>query len=203
MIIVVVNKWKKANVFKIYRTGKTYKTFHQLTCKNKGIIYLLQYTICFTQYVGKSETTFNLRLNNHRKDSKKKDAIFACTHFQKWNHNIPWDAKLVLNEQITRKYNTHEELRLILKKRESFWILNLRALYPEGLTQELNDVWQTLSRSPLVQPLWYFYHWQLENSKSSWSLTIIIIFDVKYDIYIYIYIYILYIHFELRFFDSI
>ena len=140
MIIFVVNKWKKTNIFKNYKTGKTCKIFHQLTCKNKSIIYLLQYRICFTQYVGKSETSFNLRLNNHRKDSKKKDAIFVCTHFQKWNHNFQQDAKLVLIEQITRKYNTHEELRLILKKRESFWILNLRTLYPEGLTQELNDV---------------------------------------------------------------
>ena len=26
----------------------------------------------------------------------------------------------------------------------------------------------------------YLYHWQLENSTSSWSLAIIIIFDVKY-----------------------
>ena len=49
------------------------------------------------------------------------------------------DTKLVLIEQITKKYNTIEELRLILKKRENFWILNLRTLYPDGLNQELND----------------------------------------------------------------
>ena len=36
------------------------------------------------------------------------------------------------------KYNI-EELRLILKKRENFWILNLRTLYPDGINQELND----------------------------------------------------------------
>ena len=38
------------------------------------------------------------------------------------------DAKFILIEQITKKYNTKEELRLILKKRGSFWILNLRTL---------------------------------------------------------------------------
>ena len=43
-------------------------------------------------------------------------------------------------EQITMKYNTIEELRFILKKRENFWISNFRTLYPHGLNQELNDV---------------------------------------------------------------
>ena len=89
---------KKTNVFKSCKTGKTYKIFHQLTCKSQAIIYLFQCRICFIQYVGKSETTFNLRLNNHRKDSKKKDAILACTHFQKSNHIFQRDAKFVLIE---------------------------------------------------------------------------------------------------------
>ena len=71
------------------------------------------------KYVEKCETTFNLRLNNHI--------------FQR-------DAKFVLGEQITKKYNTIEELRLILKKRENFWILNLRTLYPDDLNEELSDV---------------------------------------------------------------
>ena len=107
--------------------------FHQLTCKSQAIIYLLQGRICLIQYVGKSETTFNLRLNSHQKDSKKKDAISACTHFQKSNHVFHRDVKFFLIEQITKKYNTIEELRLILKKRENFWILNLCTLYPNGL----------------------------------------------------------------------
>ena len=33
-----------------------------------------------------------------------------------------------------------EELRLIFKKRDNFWILNLRTRCPDGLNQELNDV---------------------------------------------------------------
>ena len=61
---------EKTNVFKSYKTGKTYKISHQLTCKSQAITYLLQCRICFLQYAGKSETTFNLRLNNHRKGSK-------------------------------------------------------------------------------------------------------------------------------------
>ena len=131
---------EKTNVFKSYKTGETYKFFHQLTCKSQAIIYLLQCRICFIQYVGKIETTFNLRLNNHRKDSNKKDAILACTHFQKSNHIFQPDAKFVLIEKIMKKYKTVKELRLILKKCENFWILNLRTLYLDGLNQELNNV---------------------------------------------------------------
>ena len=78
---------EKTNVFKSYKTGQTYRIFHQLTCKKQAIIYLLQCRTCFIQYVGKSGTNFNVRLYNHRKDSKKKDAILACTHFQKSNHS--------------------------------------------------------------------------------------------------------------------
>ena len=72
---------EKTNVFKSYKTGKTYKIFHQLRIKSQAIIDLLQFRICSIQYAGKSETTFNL--SNHRNHSKKKDAILACTYFQK------------------------------------------------------------------------------------------------------------------------
>ena len=46
----------------------------------------------------------------------------------------------ILIEQIMKKYNTIEELRLILKKGDNFWILNLCTRYPDGLNQELIDV---------------------------------------------------------------
>ena len=48
---------------------------HDVVCllgKSQVTIYLLQWRVCFIQYVSKNETAFNVRLNNHRKDSKKK-----------------------------------------------------------------------------------------------------------------------------------
>ena len=36
----------------------------------------------------KVETTFNLRLNNHRKDTKKPNSILSCNHFQHQGHNF-------------------------------------------------------------------------------------------------------------------
>ena len=133
----------KTKTFTSFRTGETFKIFHQLNCKSHSIIYLLQCQICLIQYVGKSETTFNLRLNNHRKDArdrKSKNIILACKHFQDPNHDFQRDAKFTLIEKITKNCMSKEQLREILKKRENFWILKLNTLHPAGLNQELNDI---------------------------------------------------------------
>ena len=90
--------------------------------------------------VRKSEAFFNIRLNNHRKDSKNKNPILACKHFQNLNHNSQRDEEFILIEQIMKTFSTIEELRLPLKKRKNFWILKLITLYPDGLNQELNDI---------------------------------------------------------------
>ena len=128
----------KTNTFTSYRTSETFKIFSQLKvhCKSSHLIYLLQCRNCQLQYVGKSETSLNIRLNNHRKDSKNKNSILACKHFQ----NFQWDAKFTLIEQITETFTSTEQLWLLLKKRENFWILKLKTLYPDGLNQELKDI---------------------------------------------------------------
>ena len=114
----------KTNTFTSYRFGETFQIFRQLDCKSSHLIYLLQCRICQLQYVGKSETSFNIRLNNQR-DGKL---------------NFQGDAKFTLIEQITKGFTTTEELPLLLKKRENFRILELKTLYPDGLNQELNDI---------------------------------------------------------------
>ena len=35
----------------------------------------MECTLCNKQYVGNAETAFNIRLNNHRKDTKDSNAI--------------------------------------------------------------------------------------------------------------------------------
>ena len=52
------------------------------------------------QYVGKAEIEFNIRLNNHRKDVWKPDAIPASRHFSDQNHNFNAHAKFILIEQM-------------------------------------------------------------------------------------------------------
>ena len=97
--------------------------------------------LCKIQYVGKSETPFNLRLNYHRKNVNNPKAISACSHFKIHGHNIMKHAKFTLIEQLTEISNISKDtIRLWLKRREYFWIIKLETLAPKGLNQELNNV---------------------------------------------------------------
>ena len=91
------------------------------------------------QYVGKSETTFNIRLNNHRKDVKDPNALPADKHFTLPGHDFNKNAKFTLIEKLTKTNKVATETRRErLKHRENFWIIKLRTLTPNGLNQELN-----------------------------------------------------------------
>ena len=96
--------------------------------------------ICKIQYVVKSETPFNLRLNNHRKDVNNPKAIPACNHFKMHGHNFMKHAKFTLIEQLTEISNVGKDtLKLQLKRLEDFWIIKLETLAPKRLNQELNN----------------------------------------------------------------
>ena len=41
----------------------------------------MEYMLCNKQYTGKSETAFNLKLNNYRKDVNKRNSLQADQHF--------------------------------------------------------------------------------------------------------------------------
>ena len=66
----------------------------------------MECTLCKKEYVRKSETNFNIRLNSHRKDVKKPDAILAFRHvFNKL-------AKLIVRHKLKNttklKYILHQ-----------------------------------------------------------------------------------------------
>ena len=71
---------RKTN-FKSRQFNKIYNIFHNVNCAIRYAIYLMKCILCNKQYVGKTETSFNIRLNNHRKDVKKLNATMACKHF--------------------------------------------------------------------------------------------------------------------------
>ena len=123
-----------------------------------NVIYLLECLLCKIQYVGKSETPFHIRLNNHRKDIKNPHAIEACKHFNNWNHVFHKPGKFILIKQLNNIKNTSREvLKQRLKDREKYWIKRLKTLAPFGLNQELNYVhcMQYFFRSPLSLPSAY------------------------------------------------
>ena len=126
--------------FESHQTKKTFKIYHQVNCISPWVIYLMECTLCNKQYVGKSETPFNLRLNNHRKDVKnhsRQDTILACKHFQTSDHDFNKHAKFTIIDKLTNLNNTKETLRRRLIERENFWIEKLETLFPKGLNQEL------------------------------------------------------------------
>ena len=125
--------------FKSNQTNKTLKIYHRVNCKSSFVIYLLECYICNIQYVGKSETPFNIRLNNHRKDVKNPNAIPACKHFNRHDHDFNNHGKIIIIEQLRniRKTST-ETLKERLKQRGNFWIMKLETLVPLGLNQDLN-----------------------------------------------------------------
>ena len=94
---------KEPKTFESYRTKETFQIFHNLTCESENLIYLLQCRIWQLQYVGKSETPFNILLNNHRKDAKSEALILACKHFNEQNHDFQQNAEFNVTEQIKKQ----------------------------------------------------------------------------------------------------
>ena len=50
--------------FRSNQTNRIFQIYHNLNCKSKYVIYLLECTKCKIQYVGKAETEFNIRLQH-------------------------------------------------------------------------------------------------------------------------------------------
>ena len=61
----------KTATFTSTQTRETFTIFHQVTCHSNYVIYLLECVMCKIQYAGKSETSLNIRLNNHKRGIKK------------------------------------------------------------------------------------------------------------------------------------
>ena len=128
----------KTEKFQSTQNKKTFEIYHHVNCKSKNIIYLMECTKCKVQYIGKSETNFNIRLNNHRKDTNNINGIPASRHFSKPYHEFNIHAKFIIIEQIKNANVSKETITKRLKARENFWIQTLETLKPKGLNQELN-----------------------------------------------------------------
>ena len=57
--------------------------------------------LCKKQDVGKAENNFSIRLDNHRKDIKRPDAILACKYFQNKSHVFKKHTKFITIDQLT------------------------------------------------------------------------------------------------------
>ena len=89
--------------FKSSQTKRTFKIFHYIHCKYRYVLHLLECNLCKIQFVGKSETPFNIRLSNHRKDFKDPSALPADKHFTLPEHNFNNNAKYTLRKFLDKK----------------------------------------------------------------------------------------------------
>ena len=61
-------------------------------------------------YVGKSKHPSNIRTNNHRSDSKKKDSLPVDRHYGQPGHDFTKHARITLIEQIQNRNKSKEEM---------------------------------------------------------------------------------------------
>ena len=114
-----------------------FNIFFNIKCKSEYFIYLMECMLCKMQYVGKADTGFNLRLNNHKKDTKNPNAILACKHFQEKIHNFNKHTKFIIIVKLVNLHGSKEALREFLVTRENFWIQKSKTIVPLGRNQEL------------------------------------------------------------------
>ena len=107
--------------FMSWQTKRTFDIFFNLKCKSEYAIYLMECILCKMQYVGKAETAFNIRLNNHRKDTKKPNSILAYDHFQEKGHNFNKHAEFIITDKLVNLHGSKEALWKKKKKKEALW----------------------------------------------------------------------------------
>ena len=83
---------KHTNTFSSTVTKTTFNIYNKLNYKSSCLIYLMEYTLCKGQYTGKSETTFNIRLKNRRKDVHQASR-------QKWTNILDSLVVISINTQ--------------------------------------------------------------------------------------------------------
>ena len=89
--------------------------------------------------MGKLETQqCNRRINKHRNDVKRDNAIKIDQHFRSDGHSFD-DFRIIVIEEIEHQDTmTKEQIRLALLRREDFWVKTLGTLEPLGFNEKLN-----------------------------------------------------------------
>jgi len=130
----------KTSTFTGTQNCQVYHIFHTMDCQSAWVIYVIECKICKLQYVGKSETGFNLRLNNHRNHIKSKVSSCELTeHFLQntKTHNFDNDVVITIIEQIKRSDMLIERKKELLRRRERFWQRKLNTLQPNRLKKRI------------------------------------------------------------------
>ena len=124
----------------VWQTQRTFDACVNLNCKKEYVICLLKCILFKIQYVRKAETSFNLRLNNHRKDSKEVNSILACNH----NFKDIISTKHVNLIMIDKLIILNHSKQALWVVRKIFLVQKIKVLVPFGLNFELSK-WKGIS----------------------------------------------------------
>ena len=68
----------------------------------------------------------NIRVNKHRDDVFREDAILVCRHYNQASHSFNEDAIFTIIETLKDKSKDLASMRKILEDCEDFWIKKLK-----------------------------------------------------------------------------
>ena len=92
--------------------------------------------MCQKQYIGKSETPFNIRLNSHRNHiTTKLESCQLAEHFTNSDHDFSTNTEITAIEKIKKNDLEINRKTDILRERERFWIVKTRTFQPFGLNE--------------------------------------------------------------------
>ena len=122
------------NQIHINSTGKTFNIKKHLTCKSFNVIYVITCSKCCKQYVGKTETNLNIRVNNHRSFIKTKKPDPLARHFFTNGHTFD-------DFQITAiDFVPHADTHTLCNK-ETFYIKLFQTAQPSGINSHRQDIY--------------------------------------------------------------
>ena len=99
------------NTFRSNQAKRVFNIYYIIMCKSQWIIYLQECILCNIQHIGKSETSFNIRLNNHQKNVSNPKATPAYAHFRKEGHNFTLIEQLTKMENVSKVTNIKTSIK--------------------------------------------------------------------------------------------
>ncbi len=141
-----------SGVFDSSVTGRSYnvlnKDFPQvINCRTPNIIYLITCATCTLQYVGQTVCQLNVRFATHRRCMSGAANASSCKHLSEHFSSgrckdSDYSVRIIekwSGDGRTCTGSVDWDLARERRKREDFWMLELRTLYPYGLNDSLNS----------------------------------------------------------------
>jgi hypothetical protein len=127
-----VGQLQYALVFHSKKTGKEYKIFCNVNCKTPNVVYLIDCHVCGLQYVGESVQPFNKEWMDTEVTLRKRRSCpwvnILCRRSTHWMTLVDPKFISLTTIQVGKRFKD--------KKRESFWIRELRTVHSEGINKK-------------------------------------------------------------------